>query len=122
MKNTSMDMADRKGSALRRLLFSADRLRERAIRLGSDNVKTPRSRSSASLSRVTRPDQPLVVETVLWDRGLLCGIVFLGITRVLESPLLITSMSLGGTGSRMIDTRFGSVAADLIGGRIRVLP
>src|SRR3954464_5945403 len=35
----------------------AERLSERAMRFGSLQVKTPPSRSRASLSRVTRPDQ-----------------------------------------------------------------
>jgi hypothetical protein len=41
MKKFSIDIADRKGSALRRLLRSADRLRERAIAFGSLFVKIP---------------------------------------------------------------------------------
>jgi len=42
---------------LRRWLRSAERFSDAAIRFGSRLVKTPRSRSSASLSRVTRADQ-----------------------------------------------------------------
>jgi len=49
-----MDMAERKGGDLRRVLLSADFLSDRAIFFGSDQVKTPSSRSSALLSRVTR--------------------------------------------------------------------
>jgi hypothetical protein len=45
------------GAVLRRELLSAERLSDAAIRLGSLSVKTPRFRSSASLSRVTRCDQ-----------------------------------------------------------------
>lgn len=52
-----MDIADRNGSLLRRWLRSADRLRDRAMLLGSFRVKTPGSRSSALLRSVTRPDQ-----------------------------------------------------------------
>jgi len=49
-------MADRKGSDLRRVLRSADLRSDLAMRLGSDQVKTPDSRSSAWLSRVTLAD------------------------------------------------------------------
>src|SRR5260370_31863748 len=42
-----MESADRKGLPLRRLLFSADRFKDAAIRLGSRDVKTPFSRVSA---------------------------------------------------------------------------
>src|SRR5579884_1648446 len=48
-----MDMAERKGSALRRLLRSAERRSDRATATGSSRVKTPGSRSSASLVVVT---------------------------------------------------------------------
>lgn len=44
-----MDSAERKGLPLRRLLFSADRFKDAAIRLGSRDAKTPFSRVSASL-------------------------------------------------------------------------
>jgi hypothetical protein len=50
-----MESADRFGSALRRLLRSAERFSEAAIRFGSDRV--PFFKSSASLSRITRADQ-----------------------------------------------------------------
>src|SRR5262245_1525410 len=52
-----MDSAERKGLPLRRLLFSADRFKDAAIRLGSRDVKTPFSRVSASLCSVTWRDQ-----------------------------------------------------------------
>jgi len=52
-----MESADRTGSAFLRVLRSAERLSEAAIRFGSFKVKTPCLRSSASLSRVTRRDQ-----------------------------------------------------------------
>jgi hypothetical protein len=42
---------------LRRRLRSAERFNDAAMRFGSRLVKTPRSRSSTSLSRVTRADQ-----------------------------------------------------------------
>jgi hypothetical protein len=57
MKNTSIDNADRYGSDLRRWLRAAERFNDAAIRLGLLWLKTPRSRSSASLSLVTRADQ-----------------------------------------------------------------
>src|SRR4029450_2622165 len=52
-----MESAERKGLALRRLLLSADRFKEAAIRLGSRDVKTPLSRVGASLCSVTCRDQ-----------------------------------------------------------------
>src|SRR5215468_6673148 len=52
-----MDRAERKGLPLRRLLFSADRFKDAAIRLGSRDAKTPFSRVSASLCSVTWRDQ-----------------------------------------------------------------
>src|SRR3979490_2646446 len=52
-----MESAERNGSALRRLLRSAERFNEAAIRLGSLEVKTPPSRVSASLCSVTSCDQ-----------------------------------------------------------------
>jgi hypothetical protein len=45
---------------LRRRLRSAERFSDRAISLGSDCVKTPGSRSSASLVSVTRCDHRFV--------------------------------------------------------------
>jgi hypothetical protein len=51
-----MDMAERYGSDLRRLLASAERLSESAIARGLRLVKTPLSRSSASLVCITRLD------------------------------------------------------------------
>lgn len=54
-----MDSAERNGSDFRRLLRSADRFKDAAIRLGSRKVKTPRSSVSASLCSVTRRDQRL---------------------------------------------------------------
>lgn len=52
-------MAERNGGALRLVLLSADCLSDSAILLGSSQVKTPFSRSSALLSWVTLPDQRL---------------------------------------------------------------
>lgn len=52
-----MESAERNGSALRRLLRSAERFNEAAIRLGSLDVNTPPSRVSASLCSVTARDQ-----------------------------------------------------------------
>ena len=49
-------MADRKGGALRRVLFSADCKREAAIFRGSSQVKTPGPKSIAKLCLVTYPD------------------------------------------------------------------
>src|SRR6185436_6222072 len=52
-----MESAERNGSDLRRLLRSAERFNEAAIRLGSFEVKTPPSSVSASLCSVTSCDQ-----------------------------------------------------------------
>src|SRR5262249_28721947 len=57
MKNTSIDMAERKGSVLRLLLRSAERFNDSATARGLVLLKTPSSRSSALLVAVTRPDQ-----------------------------------------------------------------
>ena len=51
-----MDMAERYGADLRRRLRSAERLSDRAIAVGVFLAKTWRSRSSASLLRVTEAD------------------------------------------------------------------
>src|SRR5262249_56102393 len=52
-----MESAERKGLLFRRLLLSADRFKDAAIRLGSRELKTPLSRVSASLCSVTCRDQ-----------------------------------------------------------------
>jgi hypothetical protein len=50
-------MAERNGALLRRRLRSAERLSDSATARGLRRVKTPCSRSSASLVRITRADQ-----------------------------------------------------------------
>ena len=57
MWKLSMDIAERNGSALRRRLWSADLFNDAAIARGERRVKTPVSRSSASLVLKTRADQ-----------------------------------------------------------------
>jgi hypothetical protein len=52
---------------LRRRLRNAERRNEAAMRLGSFQVNTPRSRSSASLSFVTRADHRLVAAAFAID-------------------------------------------------------
>src|SRR5436190_9760474 len=52
-----MERAERNGSALRRLLLTAERFSDAAIRLGSRRVKTPLSSVSTSLRSVTLCDQ-----------------------------------------------------------------
>jgi len=65
-------MAELNAGNLRRALRSVDRLRDRAIRLGSVQVNTPSSRSSALLSLVTFPDQGgPAVDLDLGDFGVL---------------------------------------------------
>src|SRR6185369_8394216 len=49
-------MAERNGAALRRLLRSADRFKDAAMRLGSRDANTPWSRVNASLCSVTWRD------------------------------------------------------------------
>jgi hypothetical protein len=56
MKKFSIDIAERNGSAFRRVLCSAERLSDRAMAFGSLLVKTPCSRSSASLRSITFAD------------------------------------------------------------------
>jgi hypothetical protein len=53
----SIDIADRYGSDLRRLLRSAERFKDCAIAVAERSRNTPSSKSSALLVRVTRPDQ-----------------------------------------------------------------
>ena len=62
-----MDIAERYELDLRRRLRAADRFKETAILRGLDFVKTPPSRVSALLSRVTRADQRLPLRLVLFD-------------------------------------------------------
>src|SRR6185312_5316273 len=52
----SIDIADRSGADLRRLLRSAERFSDTAMSCALRFLNTPCSRSSASLSRVTLPD------------------------------------------------------------------
>src|SRR5438552_13299465 len=59
MWKLSIDIAERNGALLRRLLRSAERLSERAIARALRFLNTPRSRSSALLVRMTRADQRL---------------------------------------------------------------
>lgn len=56
MYRFSIDIAAWNGRALRRVLASAERLSDRAIRRGSSQVNTPGVRSSASLRLVTSCD------------------------------------------------------------------
>jgi hypothetical protein len=56
-----MDIADRKGPAFRRALRSAECLSDAAMRFGSRQLKALRSRSSASLLRMTSADQYFLV-------------------------------------------------------------
>jgi hypothetical protein len=60
---------------LRRLLETAERLGDAAMRAGLFQVKMPWSRSRALLLRVTAPDQRFVAR---FFRGLLCGVFFAG--------------------------------------------
>src|SRR5688572_4733896 len=60
----SIDIAERNGALLRRLLRSAERLSDAAMARGLRWVKTPCSRSSALLVRMTRADQRLWVRAM----------------------------------------------------------
>src|SRR3954454_19117735 len=64
-------MAERNGSIFRRRLRSAERLRERAISLGSSSVKTPSFRSRALLVSVTCWDQRFEAAAIAASGGLL---------------------------------------------------
>src|SRR5262245_1200557 len=57
MWKLSIDIAERNGALLRRALRSAERLSDSATARGLRWVKTPFSRSSALLVRITRADQ-----------------------------------------------------------------
>src|SRR5438132_1413795 len=59
MWKLSSDMAERNGALLRRRLAAAERLSELATARGERCAKTPRSRSSALLVRMTCDDQRL---------------------------------------------------------------
>ena len=88
-------MADWYGVPLRRLLASADRLSESAIRRGSFSVNTPAFRSSALLFRVTSADH-------LWGLFLLrevWGPLFdrvLGFRDINDQPLCLTRLRCRG--------------------------
>jgi hypothetical protein len=56
MKKFNIDIAERNGSALRRVLRSAERFNDRAMAFGSLFAKMPCSRSSASLRSITFAD------------------------------------------------------------------
>src|SRR5262249_57732500 len=65
-----MESAERKGLLFRRVLLSADRFNDAAIRLGSRDVNTPLSRVSASLCSVTCRDQRRPVRAARRDEPL----------------------------------------------------
>src|SRR5262245_60059195 len=71
MWKLSIDIAERKGALLRRPLRSAERLSDSATARGLRWVKTPFSRSSALLVRITRADQrrALVLGMSLYLQG-----------------------------------------------------
>src|SRR3989442_6702423 len=102
MWKLSIDIAERNGALLRRLLRSAERLSERAIARGLRLVNTRRSRSSALLVRMTRADQRLgccpisaAQQSLCLDgssgallrpqRGADCGDQFLGVDRLVDA-------------------------------------
>src|SRR5437588_364198 len=70
-------MADCNGEPLRRLLASAECFSDAAIRFGSDQVNTPRSRSSELLVVVTRCDQRrfegVAIRVSSVNPGAICG-------------------------------------------------
>src|SRR6187200_1245194 len=72
-------MAERKGSAFRRRLRSAERLSEAAMRRALANLKTPLSRSRASLVCITRRDHLRVGLAGAFDfAGVFVRVVFWG--------------------------------------------
>src|SRR5262245_1394932 len=84
-----MESAERKGLLFRRLLLSADRFNDAAIRLGSRNVKTPLSRVSASLCSVTCCDQRRPVPAARRDEPLCRGLRRLRPARLLEVAIFL---------------------------------
>src|SRR5262245_19540140 len=87
-----MERAERKGLALRRSLASAERLSDKAIARGLPRVKTPRSRSSASLAWVTRWDHRLVLRAAPSRRP--CALVRARVRALLRVLLLRTFSNL----------------------------
>src|SRR5262249_46392009 len=85
-----MESAERKGLLFRRLLLSADRFNDAAIRLGSRNVKTPLSRVSASLCSVTCCDQSRPVPAARRDEQLRRGLRRLRPALLLEVAVFLT--------------------------------
>lgn len=86
MWKLSMDMADRNGSALRRRLWSADLFNDAAMARGERRVKTPVSRSSASLVLMTRADQRCGLALA---EGRLCRLV-LRLLELMAHPLAVS--------------------------------
>jgi len=68
MWKLSIDIAERKGALLRRPLCSAERLSESATARGLRRAKTPFSRSSALLVRMTRADHRRVPVPAMLER------------------------------------------------------
>jgi hypothetical protein len=64
MWKLSIDIAERNGALFLRRLRSAERFSERATARALRCLNTPRSRSSASLVRMTRADQRLWVRAM----------------------------------------------------------
>ena len=101
MWKLSMDMADRNGSALRRRLWSADLFNDAAMARGERRVKTPVSRSSASLVLMTRADQRFGLALA----GRLCRLV-LRLLLLMAGPLAVFSIPTVPRAARWND-RFG---------------
>jgi hypothetical protein len=81
--SVSIDMADCRGVPLRRLLDSADRFSDAAIRAALRDLNTLFSRSSASLRRVTSADH-LRVRFLALAFCLRCGVLLPTVRRVLR--------------------------------------
>jgi hypothetical protein len=89
MWKLSMDMAERNGSALRRRLWSADLFNDAAMARGERRVKTPVSRSSASLVLMTGADQRCGVALA---GGRLCRLVLRLL--LMTDPLAVSTPTL----------------------------
>src|SRR5205814_364759 len=68
----SIDIAERNGALLRRWLRSAERLSDNATARAVRLVKTPCSRSRASLARITRADHRRRAGAIVGPQQRLC--------------------------------------------------
>jgi len=114
-----MESAERNGLLFRRLLLSADRFNDAAIRLGSRNVKTPLSRVSASLCSVTCCDQSRPVSAARRDEPLRRGLRRLRPALLLEVAVFLT---IAPPRRKRLSSRLNAPALSLFRGSLRRPP